>query len=421
MIKVAFKTLGCRLNRNDSDNLAHKLEERGFQVVNEMPADFVVVNTCTVTNVADRKSRQTVRNFKKAYPHTKVVVMGCGTQVQYDRYNGMEESDHVIKKPEEIIPILESYSKEELHYVTGNSLDPSMKRKVKVDRQRTRALVKVQNGCNEFCTYCIVPFTRGRSVDVSVQDIIQDIHVKEAEGMKEIVITGINIGDYGIKDKKSGLPQLLQTILKETTIPRVRLSSLNPNYFDEEFYEVLKDPRLCRHIHLSLQSGSDAVLEKMRRQYDQKTVYDVVKNLYKICPDMAITGDAIMGFPGETEEDFETTYKVAQDINFAHLHVFPFSPKTGTAATRFKEQLEPPVKIERARKMRELAEQMQKKFIEKQYHSTGTVLWEAEDDAGFVNGLTDNYLRVELPAAQASGVNEVQEIKIMPEMVVGVG
>lgn len=386
-----------------------------------MPADFVVVNTCTVTSVADRKSRQVVRQFKKYSPTTKVIVMGCGPQVQFDRYQKMSASDFVVRNAEDVIELLRDQSKEELaQSIDGISVDATLQKQLRLDTERTRSLIKIQNGCNEFCSYCIVPMTRGRSVSLSKEEILGEILEKEAAGMAEAVITGINIGDFDIVNDKSGLPQLLEYILKNTSTIRFRLSSLNPNYFDRDFYNVLQHPRICRHIHLSIQSGADAVLERMRRKYNQEKILEVAQEVYKIDPDFAFTGDAIMGFPEETEEDFFETKKVAEAVKFAHLHVFPYSPREGTLAEKYK-RVDPQIAKERARLMREFSLESQKQFIERNIGKVKKVLVEKQDDFGEATGLSDNYIRVKFENADEVTDGDIIDVLLTKDNVCGVG
>lgn len=419
MLKVAFKTLGCRFNRLESDELAKKLEDIGYSIVNTLPADLIVVNTCTVTNEADRKSRQSIRNMKKRCPKAKIAVMGCGTRTKDNRYDSMEENDYVLKHGTDIIDFLKGM-KIAIHQAKTEAMTQCDSEEVNIDQHRTRALVKIQNGCNEFCSFCIVPFTRGRSVSMKKEEILDELLQKENEGALEVVLTGINIGDY--KDPHSGenLPQLLEYILKKSNIQRIRLTSLNPNYFDKEFYEVLKNPRICPHIHLSIQSGSTDVLEKMKRKYDKNKILEVMDSIHSSNADVAFTSDIIAGFPGENNEQFLESLNTVEMSRFAHLHVFPYSVRTGTAAATLKDQVDPQIKKERARLLREASERSQQDFLATQYGKKRPVLFEQSYEDGTIRGLTDNYIRISIPR-EGHKPNTIEMVELTERNVVGVG
>lgn len=349
-----------------------RLVEAGHSIVGDPEdAEVVLVNTCTVTHVADRKSRQEI------YPHSgkKVVIFGCGPRVNKEAFSEIEGVSFVATEPDEVIDYLGKGSGGEIS-----------------DVLLTRSNLKIQDGCENFCTYCIVPFARGKLASKPYDEVLLEAANMVRNGAKEIVLTGINIGNW----KSQGLDfwGLMMVLLEELPV-RVRISSIEPFTFEERVEEVLKHPRLCKHLHICLQSGSDSVLKKMGRKYDVSEFEDLIGKIRNVVPDIAVTTDAIVGFPGETDKEHTESMRVIKRIGFAKVHVFKYSKREGTPAAKVKDQVPYPIKVNRSKEMRALADKMRLEYMEEFVGQTREVLFEQEKN-GLWLGTTDNYLQVEL-------------------------
>lgn len=434
-MKFYIKTLGCKLNRYDSDQLAHRLIENGL--INSEDAqetDFIVVNSCTVTNSADHKSRQAITNLKKQSPNAKVIVMGCGTKSNARQFQEKTEVDFVSGEQEKIMEYVEkamSLKKIPLEGDTGG-VQPQGKQIDDFSQStntpqppqgdsgtRTRTNIKVQNGCDNYCSYCIIAFVRGDSESLPSKEIIQEIKQKETEGFQEIVITGINIGAYGAplttQVQKNTFAELLEEILEKTKIPRIRLSSIGPQYFNDKLIHVLKNPRICQHLHLSIQSCSNTVLKRMNRPYTVEDVIELAKKLREKIPDIALTSDIITGFPEETDAEHHETLANLEKINLMKTHIFPYSVRQGTAAAKMK-QVPHKIKMERKKDLAKLAKKMRKDFLNKQVGKTKKVLFELKNKKGLWEGYTDNYIRVQI-SSEENLENKIRTIQLTKENV----
>ncbi|MFA7686121.1 MAG: tRNA (N(6)-L-threonylcarbamoyladenosine(37)-C(2))-methylthiotransferase MtaB [Candidatus Gracilibacteria bacterium] len=386
---ILLKTLGCKANRYESDKLCELLLGRGDEVrqlsegvrtlsFDSKAVDVLVVNTCTVTQVADRKSRQVVYGLKRLYPSLQVIVFGCGSNVAPEDYKKLEGVDFVAKNTKEVFEIIEKLDHR-------NNLGKS-------SLKRTRALVKIQDGCDNFCTYCIVPKARGRERSFSSKSILKEVKTYEKEGYKEIVLTGINIGEW--EEDSLNIADLLEILIQNTKSVRFRVSSIEPKNFSPKFYTLFKTGRLCPHMHMSLQSGSDSVLGRMRRNYLTKEFLEICNKFKKAVPDIGLTTDVIVGFPGETEKEFEETCKFVKKIGFLKIHVFPYSKRKDTAAYYMKDQIPEIVKKQRAEKLRKIADKMSTDFKKTLLGKTYEVL--AENPHGKIyKGFTPNYIPVQ--------------------------
>lgn len=397
-MNIAIKTLGCKSNRYESDRLFNELHKSHsvfelnegastFKKHNQGNYDIFVVNTCTVTNAADRKSRQAIRSFKTKNPDCKVVVFGCGVNVSPEEYKKMTEIDYLAKNTDDALKYIGNLEPgdqfEKCEYEgTENKFEHGFRR---------RALLKVQDGCNSYCSYCIIPRARGPEVSFDSEKLVREAQKLETEGFSEIVLTGINIGEWKENDLNFG--DLIEKLVLNTEKVRFRISSIEPKNFSQKFYNLFKTDRLCPHMHMSLQSGSDKILKLMRRRYPRSVFKSVCEELKKARPEVAITTDIIVGFPGETNEDFEDTYNFAKEIGFAKIHVFPFSARKKTVAYYMKEKVDEQEKKERCKKLRELSKKLEtefkKAFIDQEYE----VLVEKEEE-NLCLGLTENYLPV---------------------------
>ncbi len=378
-ITVAVDFLGCKLNQAETEGLARHLAAAGYTVVPaDEPADIYILNTCTVTHVADRKSRQLLRQARRRNPSARLVATGCYAE----REPGMLQSLDGVEL------VIGNERKSDLVELLGPANIPGKQQPV---HERTRSFVKVQEGCRNFCAYCIVPLVRSRVACVPADEVVRTVRELEAEGRREVVLTGTEIGTY--QDDGTDLRMLLERLLAETGIERLRISSLQPPEITPELVSLWKNPRLCLHFHLSLQSGSDAVLRRMKRRYDAGGYREAVELIRHAVPEAAITTDVIAGFPGETDAEFEESLAMCRDIGFARIHVFQYSPRPGTAAALMDGQVEEEVKKERSRRMMELGKESARRFHEGFLGRETDVLFE-QASGGVWNGHSGNYIKV---------------------------
>ena len=386
--KVALDTVGCKLNQAETQLLAQQLAQAGYRPVSaDGKADVYILNTCTVTHVADSKCRRRLRLAHRRNPQGVVVAIGCYA----------ERASKELAQIDGVDLVLGNREKSNLLQLLGNSgwlsrPDSAQKSSTIAPADfRTRAMVKVHDGCNNFCAYCIVPLVRGRERSVPIDQVIAGVKQRVVEGYKELVLTGTKISSYNYEG--AGLKELLQRILKETEVERLRLSSLQPDKISPELIGLWRNGRICRHFHLSLQSGSDSVLRRMKRLYTVSDYQQAVALIRDIAPEAAITTDIIVGFPGEIEAEFEESYELCRQMGFARIHVFSYSPREGTQAATMPDQVEERVKQERSQKMLALARDSAQNFGHRFLGKTMAVLWEKSSD-GIWTGLTDNYIRV---------------------------
>jgi threonylcarbamoyladenosine tRNA methylthiotransferase MtaB len=385
-MKVALDTLGCKLNQAETELLARQLAEAGYEVVPQVDgADVYILNTCTVTHTADAKSRHRLRLAHHRNPGVLVIATGCYAQREPEKLSRIEGVNLVISHVEksELPRLLEKAGcRPTAADLTGNS-SPSL---------RTRTFVKIQDGCNSYCAYCIVPLVRGREKSLPATQVAAEVEQRVADGYKEVVLTGTKVGSY--QDNGASLKELLERILAQTDIPRLRLSSLQPQEISPELIGLWRNERLCPHFHLSLQSGADPVLRRMKRRYSVSEYQKAVSLMRHLLPDAAITTDVIVGFPGETTEEFQESYEICRDLEFARIHVFPYSPRPGTAAAQSPGKVSEKVKRERSQQMLALARESARNFKQRFIGQTRPVLWERQDSKGIWSGLTDNYIKV---------------------------
>ena len=400
MEKVAFITLGCKVNQYETNAMAQKFLEKGYEVVEHTEfANIYIINTCTVTNMSDRKSRQMLRRVKELNKNAIVVACGCYAQVAKKELEKIKEVDLILGNNEkkDIVSYVEKFEKNKKKEL---EVEDVMQKKNFVEfgsvvyTEKTRAVIKVQDGCDRFCSYCIIPYARGRVRSRKPESIIKEIEKISEEGIKEVVITGIHIASYGkdFKDENYKLIDLLEEINKIKGIERIRLGSLEPLLITEEFVErLVKLEKICHHFHLSLQSGCDETLKRMNRRYNTEEFRKVVKLLRKNYKDVNLTTDIIVGFPGETEEEFKKTYEYLKEIKFYKMHVFKYSKRQGTKAAEMKEQIDGNKKEERSRKLIELSNKNEKEYNEQYIGKEVEILWEEEKD-NIYKGHTKNYI-----------------------------
>ncbi len=399
--KVAFFTLGCKVNQYETNAMRQKFIESGYKIEEfENKADIYVINTCTVTNMSDRKSRQMLRRVKQQNNDSVLVVTGCYAQVAKDELENIKDIDIILGNTEkkEIVKYIEEYFENKRKQ---DIVADIMKEKSIVEfgstayTEKARAVVKIQDGCDRFCSYCIIPYARGRVRSRTKIDICREIEQIAKKGIKEIVITGIHIASYG-KDFKSqtSLIDLLEEINKIEGIQRIRLGSLEPTIIDEEFVKrLVKLEKICDHFHLSLQSGCDDTLKRMNRRYTVSEFEQCTNLLKQNFPNVNLTTDIIVGFPGETEQEFLQTYKYLDKIDFYKMHIFKYSKRKGTKAAIMENQVDGKLKDTRSNKLIELSNKKQMKTNEKYIGKTLEVLIE-EKDGEYMKGHTKNYMTV---------------------------
>ncbi len=421
MKSVAFHNLGCKVNGYEMDFMQQKLQEKGYSIVPfGGKADIYIVNTCTVTNIADRKSRQMLHRARKMNPDAVVVAVGCYVQTGSEKALMDAGIDLAIgnNKKKDLIPILEEYlaKKEEAENSASAYEDKTLGGKTIIDinhtdeyesmqithtAEHTRAFIKIQDGCNQFCSYCIIPYARGRNRSRSMAEVLKEINSLVENGYREVVLTGIHLSSYGVEkgnDFTSGkLLQLIQEVQKIQGIDRIRLGSLEPRIISEEFVKgIAKCSRLCPHFHLSLQSGCDSVLKRMNRKYLTEEYYEKVCILRKYFDHPAITTDVIVGFPGETEEEFEATKEFLQKTGFYDMHIFKYSRRKGTPAAVMEDQIPEDIKALRSNELLQLEKEMSGKYREAFLHKTVEVLFEDKKVVNGKNcqiGYTKEYIR----------------------------
>ena len=419
-MKVAFYTLGCKVNQYETNGMIQAFLEKGYEIVDfSEKADIYVINTCTVTSMSDKKSRQMIRRTKQLNPDATVVAVGCYAQVAKDKLEEIKDIDLIlgISEKTEIVKFVEEElnSKKQIEHISD-----VMHQKEFVDfgtvnyTDKNRVAIKVQDGCNQFCTYCIIPYARGRIRSRKIENVKKEVEELAKKGIKEIVITGIHVASYGKDlDEDISLIDLLEEINKIDGIERIRLSSLEPTLITEDFVNRLsKLEKICDHFHLSLQSGCDETLKRMNRHYTTEQFKNATKLLRNTYPNVALTTDVIVGFPGETEEEFEKTYKFLEEIKFYKMHVFKYSPRKGTKAEKMPNQIDGNKKEERSNRLIELSD---KNEIEQNKTYIGKVLKVLieEKDDGYYKGHTTNYKMVKIKDDIPNLENEIVNAKII--------
>jgi threonylcarbamoyladenosine tRNA methylthiotransferase MtaB len=404
MKRVAITTLGCKTNQFESAAMIEQLEQTGYSVVPfKEKADIYIINSCTVTSRTDSETRRLIRRARRQNPLARIVATGCYAQVAPGELEMMPEVDCVLGNMEkqDISALLET---------TGNQVSDITKGresgmlKLTSFAEHTRAFLQVQNGCNSFCAYCIVPYARGRSRSVLPAEVLDGVRSLAANGYKEIVLTGIHLGAYGLDlPTPTNLTSLVREIEAGNLIPRLRIGSIEPNEIDDELLRLMAESKIiCPHLHLPMQSGSDSILERMGRRYTVDYFRELVARVSVTIPDAFIGADVIAGFPGETDAEFKETIRVLEELPFSDLHIFPFSSRPGTRAAGMTGQLPPHLIKKRAARLRDIAEQKKKDFLGRSIGSKLNVLVQGYDShTGLCNGLSRNYLMVTFPGEEA--------------------
>lgn len=400
---VSFTTLGCKVNQFETEAMSELLEKEGFEVVQESVSDIYIINTCAVTNESERKSRQFINKAKRVNPNAIVVAVGCSVQLHGEKISKDTTADIIIgtKNKGNIGKLLKeklSHMEQDSEVIIENFHGQECFEELKISsvHDKTRANIKIQDGCSQFCSYCIIPYVRGPIRSRNHDDIVKEVKDIAANGYKEIVLNGIHISSYGKEIKEQdALIKLIEGMNKVEGIERIRLGSLEPNLITEDFirrYSSLE--KTCDHFHLSLQSGSNSVLERMNRKYTAEQYKNNVELIRKYMPHAGITTDIIVGFPGETEEEFNETMEFVKAIRFSRIHVFKYSIREGTKAAEMTNQVDDMVKSERSKVLIELGEEVSNEFMKKYVGKDVSVLVETEKTENLFEGYSTNYLKV---------------------------
>ena len=407
MKRVKFHTLGCKVNLYETEAMKGLFENSGYTVTEDDDADVFVINTCTVTAVGDKKSRQFIRRAKKTNPKSIVAVVGCYSQVSPDEVAKIPDVDIILGTTDrkDIVKYVENYTGEKASYVRSEI--PTVFEDIKSTHQsRTRATIKVQDGCRNFCSYCIIPYARGPLRSKSISSAVSEIEELSKNGYKEIVLVGINLSVYGV-DIGTDLLTLIENVCKIDGIKRVRLGSLEPNLITDEFISRTKKlDNFCHHFHLALQSGSTSVLKRMNRKYTKEDYLNAVEKLNKAFADCAVTTDIMVGFPGETDDEFKDSCDTVKRSKFSAMHVFPYSKRKGTVAAKMENQVDEEIKKIRSEKMIKIGEELKIDYCKKYVGKTLPVLFEKQVKDNTFEGHTKNFILV-----KASGFANEGEIK----------
>ena len=422
--KVALHNLGCKVNAYEVEAMQQLLENAGYETVPfEEGADVYVINTCTVTNIADRKSRQMLHKAKKMNPDAIVVATGCYAQADTEKLKEDTAVDLILgnNQKTQIVEALEEYEKEhakQVQVIEINHTKEYEELSIASTAEHVRAYIKVQDGCNQFCTYCIIPFARGRVRSRKIEEVLREVETLAAKGYKEVVLTGIHLSSYGVdfpKEERESLLSLIQAVSRVEGISRIRLGSLEPRIITEEFLEgIVKTGKVCPHFHLSLQSGCNKTLKNMNRRYSAQEYAEKCELIRKFYPAPALTTDVIVGFPQETEEDFEESYEFVKKIHFYETHIFKYSRRHGTKAASMDGQLTEAAKAQRSDRMLELHEIRAREYEEAMIGKKMELLLEEEieiDGRSWYVGHSREYVRAVISKTDAHRGNDLVTVK----------
>ena len=414
-MKVFFHTLGCKVNQYETQEMREQLNNNGYQVTeNEDEADIFVINSCTVTSESDRKTRQCVRHYKKKHPESTVVLTGCMPQSFPEMAEKLIEADIVLgnKNNKLLVSSLNEYfgaSCRVLHLEQHESGEPLVSSGITSFEERTRATLKIEDGCDRFCSYCIIPKARGRIRWKPIDDIRREVNALADNGYREIVLVGINLSAYG-KGSDLDLADAISIVSENEKIQRIRLGSLEPDHITNELIKKMaKCEKLCPQFHISLQSGCDKILKKMNRHYTSDEYFALCEKLRNSFKDCTLTTDIMVGFPQESDKDFETTKQFAEKVGFEKIHIFPYSRRSGTVADKMDGQIEKSVKSQRVAQLSEVADKIRNEFLEKQINKNLSVLIESRQSDGTYLGYTANYTPVK---CQNGVVGEIKNVNI---------
>ena len=414
--KVAFYTLGCKLNFSETSTISRNFEDEGYAKVgfNDTP-DIFVINTCSVTENADKKCRQVVKRALKVNPNAFVTMIGCYAQLKPTEISEIPGVDLVLGANEKfnILDHVDQLEKKEKATVEATTIKATKDFVPSYSYgDRTRSFLKVQDGCDYFCTFCTIPLARGKSRNASIEETLLEADKIALSDIKEVVLTGVNIGDFG-QGGEENFYQLIQELDKVEGIDRFRISSIEPNLLSNEIIEfVSKSKRFVPHFHIPLQSGSNTLLKAMRRKYLRELYVERVNKIKELMPDACIGVDVIVGFPGETEEEFMKTVNFLKDLDISYLHVFTYSERANTTAKKMENSVPMHIRRERSKQLQILSEKKRRAFYESQMNTERKVLFESEEHGGVMNGFTENYVKVKTPF-NPSLINQEVKVKLI--------
>lgn len=417
MKKFLIKTLGCKVNSYESEFIRNLFLEEGYEEVEEN-ADVCIINTCTVTNTADNKSKQVINNIKKNNKDAIVIAMGCFCQFRNSEIEDLIDADIILgnKNKHKVFEYLKEYEsnhKRIIDFVDMNKDDIDFDdMEIKGYKHHHRAFIKIEDGCNNFCSYCIIPYVRGRVRSKEFNKCLMEVNDLALSGHKEIVLSGIHTGQYNSDGKR--LSDLINEISKVDQIKRIRLSSVEIVELDDKMMDIIKNNnKFVSHLHIPLQAGSDHILKLMNRRYDKKYFKKLVDKIRENRNDISLTTDVIVGFPGETEEDFKETLDFCEEIGFTKIHVFPYSDRSGTVASRMKDKIPGNIKKDRVRRLIDLSNKLEKEYYLKHIDKEDDVLIEEVKQDGYLHGFTSDYIPIKLKGSYK--INEIYKIKLSKE------
>ncbi len=424
MSKIAYTTLGCKLNFSESATIVREFVEKGYEIVPYgQEADITIINTCTVTAQAERKSRFAVKKATKISPKGKIVVIGCAAQLRPENFAGIQGVDLVLGANDKfkVIDLLKNENEQQKIYSCDINSVRVFDKAFSIN-ERTRSFLKIQDGCDYRCTYCTIPKARGKSRNAPIKDIVSEAKIIAESRVKEIILTGVNIGDFG-KSTGENFLDLIKELDKVQGIERYRISSIEPNLLTDEILEFIADysDKFMPHFHIPLQSGSDNVLKLMKRRYNTQKFRDRILKAKELIPDTFFGIDVIVGFPGETEENFHETYELLESLPVSYLHLFPYSDRPGTFSANIKHKVPSEWKTIREQKLRLLSDKKHRQFYENYLGSTRKVLFEGKTKNGRIAGYTDNYIRVSVQSDKnlTNKIKSVKLVKIAGEEIIG--
>ena len=424
-MKVFFHTLGCKVNQYETQEMREQLTKNGYEITeDENEADVFVINSCTVTSESDRKTRQCVRHYKKKFPESTVVLTGCMPQSFPEMAEKLCEADIVLgnKNNKFLVSSLDEYfssSCRTLHMEQHKSGEALVSSGISRFEERTRAILKIEDGCDRFCSYCIIPKARGRVRWKPVEDIKNEVKALTDNGYREIVLVGINLSAYG-KGTELTLADAVFAVSENEKVERIRLGSLEPDHITDALIERLsKCEKLCPQFHISLQSGCDKILKKMNRHYTSDEYYSLCQKLRKEFKDCTLTTDIMVGFPHETDEDFEITKAFAQKVGFEKIHIFPYSRRSGTVADRMDGQIEKSVKAQRVSELSKVADKIRNDFLNAQIGRELSVLIEEKQKNDVYFGYTPNYTPVKLSNGTVGEIQNIEIASVLDDFCIG--
>ena len=415
--KIAFHTLGCKLNFSETSTMVRDFINKGFSIVKDFEnANIHIINTCSVTDKADKKAKKIINKIIQTSDNPYITVLGCYAQLKPNQIANLNGVNLVIGDKEKlnvVNHVIKNYNKTNVQIIHSPINDSINFKSSFSMNDRVRSYLKIQDGCDYPCTYCTIPKARGKSRNDSIQNILKNIKILENNNISEVVITGVNIGDYGRTSKNESLFHLLKKINAFSSINRFRISSIEPNLLTKEIINFIKDTNsFLPHFHIPLQSGNDKILKLMRRKYNLKMYQDKINIIKGIMPDACIGADVIVGFPGETNKDFEKTYNFIEQLKINYLHVFSYSNRTGTVASELKSQISKNIKISRSRSLQKLSNKMRFEFYKNNINQVRKVLFESIVNDEYIVGFTDNYIRV-MVKGDKSMIKKIFNVKLL--------